>query len=105
MLDFSGIAARYFAKPDEYGQRLEQIVGRLQGIPHARPFSGNADINNTVAGTIMRRNDIPINDLYSAIKPTLAEHQLSGNCHFNAQGYKRMSQDLLMPAMRGLLNP
>lgn len=95
--------------PAEYEERLEAIVKRLKktgakliwasstpispDTPRLKP--GSSARSNQIAEKIMKRHGIPINDLYSYIKPTLDQHQLPKNCHFNQDGYKQLGKKVV----------
>jgi len=84
------------SRPAEYEQRLDAIVSRLKKTgakliwATSTPISpdtpsvkaGSSARSNQIAEKVMERHGILINDLYSYIKPTLAEHQLPKNCEF-----------------------
>jgi lysophospholipase L1-like esterase len=91
-------------KPEDYADRIEMIVGRLEQtgakliwasstpIPPDAEFyeHGSSDRLNKIASQVMRRRGIPINDLYSLILPDLKRYQNPRDCHFNLQGYQRL---------------
>lgn len=88
----------------EYEQRLDTIVTRLKKTeaqliwatttpiapetPKIR--AGSSAKSNQIAAKVMARHGIPVTDLFSYIKPTLDQHQLPKNCHFNQQGYEHL---------------
>jgi len=45
---------------------------------------------NQVARRVMAKHGVAIDDLYSLIRPPLAEHQKPDDLHFNAAGYRRL---------------
>lgn len=87
--------------PEAYAERLEQIVLRLKAtgarvvFATSTPMPADSDTYrqgvcatlNQAALPIMARHGIPVNDLYAAILPKLAEFQNPKDCHFNADGY------------------
>lgn len=91
-------------KSDQYDQRLEQIVQRLEKtgakliwatttpLPaESKKWNDAAIVRlNAAAAPVIQRHDVAIDDLYNYIKPTLSEHQNPDDCHFNAQGYERL---------------
>ncbi len=92
--------------PAEYEERLEAIVRRLQQTgaklvwATTTPISpetpnveaGSSVRANEIAAQVMQRHSIPINDLYTHIKPTLAQHQRPKDCHFNQAGYEHLGK-------------
>lgn len=90
--------------PDEYRQRLEQIVARLQKTgarliwgsttPVSESVKGvsNASLveRNAIAAEVMQKHKIPIDDLYNLILPDLAKYQNPTDCHFGGEGYDRL---------------
>jgi hypothetical protein len=95
--------------PAEYEERLDAIVERLKETgakliwATSTPISpdtpnvkaGSSAKSNEIAQKVMKRHDIPINDLYGYIKPTLAEHQLPKNCHFSQDGYEHLGKKVV----------
>ena len=91
------------SSPAEYEQRLDAIVTRLKKTeaqliwatttpiaPETPKIkAGSSARSNQIAAKVMERHGIPVNDLYSYIKPTLDQHQLPKNCHFNKEGYEQ----------------
>jgi len=89
-------------KDEVYAAELEKIVEQLKKtgaqLVWARTTpagdKGNAegytpakcDRVNRIADAIMQKHGIPINDLYTAVAPKLAELQKAKNVHFNAEG-------------------
>lgn len=92
--------------PAEYEQRLNAIVARLKKTgaqliwatttPIApdtpKIKAGSSARLNQIAAKVMERRGIPVTDLYSYIKPTLDQHQLPKNCHFNQEGYEHLGK-------------
>jgi len=90
------------SKPADYAKRLDQIVQRLKAtgakliwatttpVPQgAAEHKANAsETFNTTAAEVITRHAIHTNDLYTHVKPHLAEYQLPKNCHFRAEGYE-----------------
>ncbi|MBL8227711.1 MAG: hypothetical protein JNL98_04515 [Bryobacterales bacterium] len=85
-----------------YEQNLEQLAVRLKKaakhvlyatttpVPEGKvsPPRVPADVAryNEAAIRVMRRHSIPVNDLYAAMQPNLAEYQRPVNVHFNDAG-------------------
>lgn len=92
--------------PAEYQQRLDAIVTRLKKTeaqliwamttpiaPETPKIKAGSSANsNQIAAKVMERHGIPVTDLYSYIKPTLDQHQLPKNCHFNHGGYDQLGK-------------
>jgi len=92
--------------PAEYEQRLETIVTRLKAtkakviwasttpIPDGVKDQSDADSVrcNEIAARVMAKHGVPINDLYTFIKPHLAECQNPKDCHFNGKGYELLGR-------------
>lgn len=94
------------SSPEDYGQRLEQIVQRLQKTGARLIFATSTPMPkdsptyaygacvplNEKALQIMAQYKIPVNDLYTAIKPRQDELQRPSDCHFNDEGYSFLGQ-------------
>jgi len=90
----------------EYEQRLDAIAVRLKKTeaqliwatttpiaPETPKIkAGSSAKSNQIAAKAMERHGIPITDLYTYIKPTLDQHQLPKNCHFNQEGYEHLGK-------------
>lgn len=86
---------------DDYENNLRELVAKLQQkadkliwatttpVPEgaAGRVKGDEIEYNRVAEGIMRENNIPINDLYSAVLPDLDKYQIPADVHFNEKGY------------------
>jgi hypothetical protein len=86
----------------QYRENLEVIVGKLRAsrakliFATTTPFpdlpegpyrkSGDVPEYNKVALKIMKKNKIPVNDLYSFVLPNMAALQLPKNVHFKKDG-------------------
>ena len=94
----------------EYTANMEKLVARLKKteatlifatttpVPPKNGFKRrDSDVQayNAAAVAIMKREGIAIDDLYSFIKPTLAEHQRKNDVHFHQAGYKRMGESVV----------
>jgi len=93
-------------KPADYEQRLETIIARLQKtgaklmwasttpLPPQGKYGSDAAIveRNAIAAGIMKKHNIPIDDLHAHIQPRLAEYQNPNDCHFNGPGYDFLGQ-------------
>ena len=91
-----------------YRTNLDQLVIRLQKtgakLVWARttpaPDGTNAenftdalcDKLNRVADDVMRRHDVPIDDLYNEVRPRQKELQQTNNVHFTDAGYEILGQ-------------
>ena len=92
--------------PTDYEKRLEEIIERLKTtkasliwaastpLPPDAKDMNDQDIvaRNEIAARLMQKHGVAVNDLYSAIKPHLAEYQNPKDCHFNNQGYDLLGQ-------------
>ena len=56
--------------------------------------AGDAARYNAAAQRVMEANRIPIDDLYTAALPRVAEIQLPGNVHFNAAGWELLGKQV-----------
>lgn len=89
---------------EEYGKRLEQITERLKAtgakliFATSTPMPSDSDqyrsgacreLNQT-ALQVMKRQQVPVNDLYAAVLPRQAEFQKPSDCHFSDEGYQFM---------------
>lgn len=88
--------------PEQYAEALEQVVARLQKSgggaklvwASSTPL-GSSDYHqkaivqfNAIAADIMAKHHIPIDDLYTAILPHVADWQNpKDKCHYGAPGY------------------
>ena len=88
-----------------YEKQLRKIVQKLKATnakliyctttpfpAGTKPFRDpkSADIYNTAAKKVMSENDIPINDLHTAILPELDKYQKPVDVHFNGKGSQFM---------------
>ena len=86
----------------DYTQRLEQLIERMKKTgaklvwASSTPCPDTSDgkyksapilERNTAASEVMKKNSIPVDDLFLAITPHLAEMQNPDDVHFNAKGY------------------
>jgi lysophospholipase L1-like esterase len=87
----------------EYGQRLEQLVERMQATgaklvwASTTPIPDDAAKNQTAASiverneaaaAIMAKHNVAVDDLFTAITPHLETMQNPNDVHFNAAGYE-----------------
>lgn len=94
----------------EYGQNLKRLVERLQKtsakliwanttpVPpgEAGRISGDARKYNSIAEDIMKKNDIPINDLYSYMINHMDKYQIRyGDVHFTKEGYEFLAKEVV----------
>jgi len=86
---------------------LEQIIARLEKtgakllwatttsvLPSSNAESytqEQCDKVNQIADRVMKRHNIPEDDLRSTVQPRLAELQLPNNVHFKEEGYKLLA--------------
>ena len=103
---------------EEYAKNLETLVARLDKtraaliwasttpVPSERvkPPRRPADVPlyNTVAQEIMKRHAVPINDLYQAVLPRLAEFQIPDNVHFKPEGSRFLAERVAAAIRRAL---
>jgi len=86
----------------EYRARLSQIVDRLAATGAKLVWAATTPIpdvaatrqtavsiveRNEAAAAVMRETGVPVNDLFAAMTPHLAEYQPPADVHFNAAGY------------------
>lgn len=91
----------------EYGQRLEQLVERMEKtgakiiwasttpIPDDLAKKQTAESiveRNQIAAEIMMKHDVSINDLFTTITPHLDKLQNPKDVHFNGEGYDFLGQ-------------
>jgi lysophospholipase L1-like esterase len=86
------------------GARL--IWAATTPVPDAKtnPPRAGADVIvfNTVAKKIMDESGIPIDDLFTLVKPRLEELQLPANVHFNKDGYGVLAQQAAQSILKAL---
>jgi lysophospholipase L1-like esterase len=102
--------------PEAYTQRLEQIILRLKATGARVVFATSTPMPtdsetyrkgvcatlNQAALPTMARHGVPVNDLYAAILPKLAELQNPKDCHFNAAGYTLLGSVVAETILREL---
>ncbi len=85
----------------DYERRLEEIVARLAAtgarlvwasstpLPEMSTYGSDAAIveRNAIARRVAERHHLPIDDLYAAIRPRLAQFQKPNDVHFSEAGY------------------
>ena len=110
-------------KPEErgikaYAERLEQLVRRLTQTnaklvwATTTPWPGNYAYYehrfgeklvyspkqehqwSAAALAVMKKHDIPVNDLYALLKPELAKYQKPDDVHFNNEGSQVMARQI-----------
>lgn len=95
----------------DYERNLRRIVARLKqtgavliwasttAIPEGplNPPRNPADVEiyNKAALRVMKDNGIPVDDLYSFIKPRLADLGLPHNVHFSKEGYQALGAEVV----------
>jgi lysophospholipase L1-like esterase len=85
-----------------YTQRLEQLIERLRKTgakliwasttpipddPAQKQTAASIVERNRAAAEVMKRHNIPVNDLFAAVTPHLGEYQPPKNVHFNESGH------------------
>jgi hypothetical protein len=101
----------YQSDPKKYKENLEEIVGKLKAskaklifattTPYPDkpdgPYRKATDVleYNKIALKIMKKNKIPVNDLYSFILPDLAALQLPKNVHFKKEGSEALAKKVV----------
>jgi len=102
--------------PEEYEKRLETIVERLKATkakliwasttplpPEGKDMDDrNIVQRNEIAAKVMKKHNIPTDDLYTFIKPHQAECQNPKDCHFNGKGYDLLGQRVAEEIMAAL---
>ena len=103
-----GIHDRNLAIAD-YTQRLEQLVVRMQKTgakliwtsttpipddPKQKQTAASIVEHNQAAAAVMKKYNIPVDDLFTAVTPHLAEYQLPNNVHFKEEGYDFLGQQV-----------
>ena len=98
------------AEPKQYKKNLMQIVEKLKATkakliyatttPYPEELSGplrefgDAEKYNKIARKIMKKNDIPVNDLYSFVLPRMEELLRPNNVHFTEEGSKALARQV-----------
>jgi acyl-CoA thioesterase-1 len=99
------------ATPAAYEKNLQELVPKLKATgarliwatTTPSPFADVA-VYNAIAARIMKENGIPVDDLYAAIEPHVAEYRLPQNVHYTEQGYAllaRQAAESLLPLLYG----
>ncbi|GEP41953.1 SGNH/GDSL hydrolase family protein [Brevifollis gellanilyticus] len=103
-----GIHDRNTPIPD-YEQRLTQLVERLQKTGAKLMWASSTPCpdtkdgkykaapipeRNTAAAEVMKKHEIPVDDLFTAITPHLAAMQNPDDVHFNAKGYDFLGENV-----------
>jgi lysophospholipase L1-like esterase len=101
---------------ESYAANLEKIVVRLEQTgakliwasstpaPETGQYAGDAAIvkRNEIAAGIMKKHNIPIDDLYGFAKPRQAELQIPGDCHFKEEKYELFGQQVAQSIIEAL---
>ncbi len=106
------------ASLEAYEKQLRELVSKLKAtgaklifatttpVPDAvlKPWRTNADVirYNEVALKIMKENQIAVDDLYTFMKPKLAELQLPANVHYKPEGSQALGGEVVK-AIQGVL--
>jgi lysophospholipase L1-like esterase len=104
---------------ETYLKNLEVIVGRLKATGAKVVFATTTPIQsdstkkqdpatavverNQAAIEIMKKNQVPVDDLFTAITPKLAEYQNVKDVHFKEEGYDFMGKavsDSIIPLLK-----
>jgi lysophospholipase L1-like esterase len=104
---------------DTYLKNLETIVGRLKATGAKVVFATTTPIQedltkkqnpatavierNKAAMEIMKKNDVTVDDLFTAITPKLAEYQNIKDVHFKEEGYDYLGKavsDSIVPLLK-----
>ena len=102
--------------PEQYAKNLEELVLRLKKtgakliwatttpVPEGAEgrAKGDAAKYNAVAGKIMRKHDIAVNDLYGLVMPRLQEVQKPRNVHFEKEGSELMAERVAASILKAL---
>jgi lysophospholipase L1-like esterase len=94
----------------EYRERLEQITTRLKAsgaklvwatttpappdTKEGPALPGMICARNEVAAEIMKRHDVAVDDLFTAISPTVRETRNPQDMHFNSDGYELLARQV-----------
>ncbi|MEZ5944956.1 MAG: SGNH/GDSL hydrolase family protein [Planctomycetaceae bacterium] len=94
---------------DEYSERLEQLVERMEKTgakliwasttpipddPEKKQTSASIVERNKAAAEIMSKHSVETDDLFTAVTPHLDEMQNPNDVHFNAAGYDFLGQQV-----------
>jgi acyl-CoA thioesterase-1 len=96
---------------NDYRENLEKIVARLQqtgarlvfatttpvpeGVKSPFRAPGDPARYNLAASEVMKHNGVQMNDLYTFIRPHLAELQLPQNVHFTGKGSEALAEQVV----------
>jgi acyl-CoA thioesterase-1 len=95
--------------PKEYAENLEKLVQRLKKtdakliwrnttpVPEGSKgrIPGDEVAYNKAALEIMKKYNIPVQDMYSFVKPRMDEIMLPANVHFTPDGYRRLAETVV----------
>ena len=101
---------------DQYEKNLEELVIRLKKTGAKLIFAnttpvpdgtkirvkGDAKIYNVAAEKVMKKHDIPVNDLYSFSMARLDEIQRSANVHFFPEGSRLLGEQVAKEIIKAL---
>ena len=102
------VSAERALTPEAYGENLRRLVARLKKtgakliwcattpVPEgsAGRIPGDDVTYNAIAADIMKELDVPVNDLYTYIKPDLATYQRPANVHFLPEGSAHLAKQV-----------
>ncbi|MEL7118584.1 MAG: SGNH/GDSL hydrolase family protein [Bacteroidota bacterium] len=96
------------AKPSVYKKQLKEIAKKLKStnaqciFANTTPFpdkpkgplrrADQAEVYNRIAFKIMKKYDIPINDLNAFVQPNMEEWQFPNNVHFRPAGSRKLAE-------------
>lgn len=96
--------------PKDYEDRLEQIIKKLNATGAKLVWASTTPIppntkdgpeasaaiveKNRIAATIMKKNMIQVNDLFTFVSPHLSKVQNPMDVHFNAEGYDMLGKQV-----------
>ncbi len=112
-LDLSGQQAvtieRYTRNMEDLAKRLKATGAKLiwastTPVPEGASgrLTGDEVRYNQAAAAIMKRNGIPIDDLYDKVKPLLAKYQQPQNVHFTPEGSKFLAEQVAAEILKVL---
>ncbi|OGV73013.1 MAG: hypothetical protein A3K19_17730 [Lentisphaerae bacterium RIFOXYB12_FULL_65_16] len=104
--------------PEQYAANLEKVVERLKQTgaklvwarttPFGEKVAEGQDESvplNRVADEVMKKHDIPMDDLHAAVIDKLASVQGNDHTHFNADGIKLMAEQVVKAVEPCLAKP
>lgn len=103
---------------EEYGKNLEKLVLRLKQtnakliwrnttpVPVGAKgrIPGDAAKYNQVAAAIMKKHNIPTDDMFGFVKPKMDQLMRPANVHFTAEGSAALAEQVAMALKKALIN-